>query len=302
VGGDTTYDAVTDKNGVYEVYGVAPGRYNVQIDPGSGMRVRFPMPFGPTVLPQGDSVTLVLRSNGSTGADFVVSSDSTISGKVLDPAGEPLANICVDLVPANGPPSHPFKIDDCTTQDGRYILKQVPPGDYIIVVNRGKKPNASEPYRRTFYPGVFARPRATVVTMAAAGKLEGYDIKIPSKLLLTVLQGVLVYSDGKPVVQERVSFKAAPNNPNPEWDRDANGLTDDQGRFSIPIIQGSIGSLSAATYISESKFPDCPDVKKLLDARQRASVEIETEPLHIDPTTDVNNLRLTFPFAACEKK
>jgi hypothetical protein len=302
VGADKTYEVTTDKNGVYEIYGLAPGRYTLQAEPPSGLRIRFPVPFGPTDLPESESVALVLRPNASTGSDFVVSSDSTISGKVLDPAGEPIPNICVDLVPASGPPNRPFRIDDCTKQDGRYQLKQVPPGDYLIRVNRPKQPSASEPYPTSFYPGVLVRNRATVVTMSQGAKLDGYDIRIPRKLPTAVLQGVLSYSDGKPVAREQVAFKADPGNPEPRIDRDAAGVTDDQGRFTISIIQGSTGSLVGATYVSESRFPDCPEVKKLLDAKQRGSLEVETEPVRIDPTTDNRNIKLAFPFPACDRK
>jgi hypothetical protein len=301
-GSDKTYEATTDKNGVYEIYDVVPGRYTIQADPPPGLRIRFPMPFGLAGLPEGESVSVELKPNGSTGADFVLSSDSTISGRVLDPAGAPIANICVDLVPSNGPPKQPFRIDDCTNQEGRYQLKQVPPGDYLIVVNRGKKPSAGEPYPRSFYPGVLARNKATVVTMSQGGKLEGYDIRIPRKLPTTVLQGVLVYSDGKPVAREQVSFRADPSNPNPGIDRDASTFSDDQGRFTLSIVQGSAGTLVGASYISESRFPDCPEVKKLLDAKLRGSIEVETEPLRIDPNADNRNLRLMLPFAGCEKK
>jgi hypothetical protein len=253
-------------------------------------------------LPEGESVSLELKPGGSTGADFVVSSDSSISGRILDPSGEPIANICVDLVPASGPPNRPFKIDDCTKQDGRYQLKQVPPGDYIIVVNRGKKPSASEPYPRSFYPGVVIRNRATVVTMSQGAKLEGYDIRIPRKLPTITLRGMVSYSDGKPVARERVSFRADPGNPNPGIDRDADTVTDDQGRFSITIIQRSTGSLVGSTYISESKFPDCPEIKRLLAAKQRSALKIETESLRIDAAADSQDIKLVFPFPACDKK
>jgi hypothetical protein len=301
-GAEKTYEATTDKNGAYEIYGLPPGRYTVQADPPAGLRIRFPVPFGPVGLPEGETVALDLKPGGSTGADFILSSDSSISGRILDPSGQPIANICVDLVPASGPPSRPFRIDDCTKQDGGYQLKQVPPGDYIIIVNRGKKPSASEPYPRSFYPGVLIRNKATVVTMSQGTKLEGYDIRIPRKLPTTVLQGTLSYSDGKPAPNERVSFRADPGNPNPGIDRNADTSTDDQGRFSITIIQGSTGSLVGSTYISESKFPDCPEIKVLLGAKQRVSLEVQTDAVRLDPTTDTGKIRLVLPFAPCEKK
>jgi hypothetical protein len=304
-GQDKTYEATTDKNGVYEIYGPVPGRYTIQVEAPPGFRIRFPIPFGPAILPEGEAARVDLTPNSSTGADFVVSSDNTISGRVLDPAGAPIANICVDLVPSIVTPGHPFKIDDCTKQDGRYELKQVPPGDYVIVLNRGKKPTASEPYQHWFYPGVLARNKAAVVTVSQGAKLDGYDIRIPRKIPTVVLQGVMSYSDGKPVAREKVSFKADADNPNPNFDRDAITLTDDQGRFSLPIIQGSTGTLAGATFLSESSFPDCPEIKKLLDAKHQESVEAQTEPVRIDQTTagmDIKNIKLVFGFAACEKK
>ena len=299
---DKTYEAVTDKNGVYEIYGLAAGHYTIQIDPPSGLRIRFPVPFGPTGLPEGDALTMDLKPGGSTGADFVVSSDSTVSGRVLDPSGQPLPNICVDLIPSSGPPKGPFRIQDCTKQDGSYQLNQIPPGDYLIVAHPSRKPSASEPYQRWFYPGVLARNRATVVTMAQGAKLEAYDIRIPRKLPTTTLQGVLSFSDGKPVAREQISFRADAGNPNPGIDRDSSAITDDQGRFTILIIQGSAGSLLGAMYVSESKFPDCTEIKKRLEAKQRGSLEVETDPIRIDSITDTSNIKLVFPFPGCEKK
>jgi len=304
-GADKTYEATTDKNGVYEIYGVVPGRYTIETEPPSGFRIRFPIPFGPAVLPEGESVGIDLKPNGSTGADFIISSDSTITGRVLDPAGAPIANVCVDLVPSNSTGNRSFRIDDCTNQDGRYQLKQVPPGDYLIVVNRAKKPSAGEPYPRSFYPGVLARNRATVVTTSQGAHLEGYDIRIPRKLPLVALQGVLVFSDGKPVPREQVSFRADLGNPNPGIDRDARTTTDGQGRFTLPIIQGSTGTVVGTTYVSESRFPDCPEIKKLLESKQRGSLEAATEPVRIEAstaTTGIRDLKLVLGFSSCEKK
>jgi hypothetical protein len=116
---------------------------------------------------------------------------------------------------------------------------------------------------------------------------------------------VLSYSDGKPVAREQVSFKADPNNPNPGIDRDAITLTDNQGRFILSVIQGSTGTLVGSVYVSESEFPDCPEVKKLLEAKQQASAEFQTEPLRIEQgaaSMDVKNIKLVFGFPGCEKK
>jgi hypothetical protein len=89
---------------------------------------------------------------GSIGPDTCPSSSTTVSGKVYDPAGKvPLYNVLV-YVPGDNdvvPPQPGLACDRCDTKiaaasaalsdgTGTFVLKNVPPGDQLLVIQTGK--------------------------------------------------------------------------------------------------------------------------------------------------------------------
>ena len=78
-----TFEATTDSNGVYELYDLPPGKYTVEPEPPFGLRVSFPMPFGPGAERRENEVTVRLEEKTSAGADFILGPDNRIAGRAV---------------------------------------------------------------------------------------------------------------------------------------------------------------------------------------------------------------------------
>jgi hypothetical protein len=185
---------------------------------------------------------------------------------------------------------------DCADEQGRYELREIPPGDYFIVVNSDGKISSDEPFPTTYYPGVSDKERAIVLSIANSDRLEDVDIHIPSHETRNLIQGVLLYSDGRPVANEFVGFKpeAAPEGHSGE----ANTETDVEGRFSLNVLQGLKGRIFGFIYIYSGEYSNCPELEKL---RDRGVPVLETEPIHLEVTDDVQGIKLNFPVPYCVK-
>jgi hypothetical protein len=84
MGKDKTYEATTNADGVYELYDLPPGTYTIEPELPFGMKVRFPVQFGPGD-EKGGAVTVVLAERTCAGADFIIGTADGVVGRVLGP-------------------------------------------------------------------------------------------------------------------------------------------------------------------------------------------------------------------------
>ncbi|HEY0376078.1 MAG TPA: carboxypeptidase-like regulatory domain-containing protein [Pyrinomonadaceae bacterium] len=66
-----TYEAYTDEDGAYEIYGLPPGEYAVEPEPLPGLRLGTMLRYGEADSAGEGVPKLVLRENGCAGASFV---------------------------------------------------------------------------------------------------------------------------------------------------------------------------------------------------------------------------------------
>lgn len=290
-----TYEAFTDKEGVYEMYGLPPGKYSVEPEIPLGLKVRFPMYFGETDYSDRKNVKLILKEKSCASIDFILSSKNRIAGKVFGADGQVLPSVCLNLTPKDKVVASNW-IFDCTDDQGRYELDEIPPGEYLIVLNSEGKISSNEPFPTAYFPGVFEKNKATVLAITDGSNLEDYDIHIPSQEKRRTLQGVFLFSDGKPVVDEFVEFKA---------DQVKEGLegrahtgTDDQGRFTLVVLEGLKGTLRGFMYTYEGEFENCSQIDKAV----RGKSDLGTKPIPLEITGDMQDIKLTFPFPSCKKR
>ena len=120
------------------------------------------------------------------------------------------------------------------------------------------------------------------------------------------VEGVLLYSDGKPVADVSVSFKAVRKQSTGKDDdeentNDAGARTDSKGRFSIKIVQGVSGFLSGSSYYYIGEFENCPKLDRLIKEAGSSNSRIETSPIEIKATANLYGVELKFPFPSCKK-
>jgi hypothetical protein len=187
---------------------------------------------------------------------------------------------------------------DCTESDGSFEIDGIPPGSYIIIVNDDGKLSSSEPFPTFYYPNVLEREKAEVITIRAGQVVEGIHILPPGMEETITAKGALLYSDGKPAVEEWVQFE-------PEMLRDnvdgkARGRTDANGRFSVRVLKGLKGNLFGELSTYSGKYENCPKVEELVK-KSGGLATIRTQVVQISGDDDLTNIDLRLPFPACKK-
>ena len=298
MGEGKTYEVYTDKNGVYEIFGLPPGQYSIEPEIPLGLKVRVPIHYGEMVYSGKQTVKAVLKEKSCAAVNFVLSADTSVSGKLFGVDGSALPKVCLALMPKDQAAANNW-IFDCTDEQGRYQMKEIPPGQYIIVVNYHGKISSNEPFPTAYYPGVFEKEKATVLTITAGDHLENYDIHITAQEARKMIKGELLYSDGRPVADELVEFNA--ENAKEDFNGKATAKTDAQGHFSLTILQGLKGSLRGFMYAYEGEYVNCPQLDKLIKATAGRVPDIGTKPLRLEVNSDMQDIKLVFPFPYCVK-
>ena len=313
-GGKKTYEVRTDASGVYEIYDLPPGTYAVEPEVPSGWKVNgFYLSYSPSVVgAEGDerrraptkiSVAVEAGKHASLNLHFDI--DNAIRGRIADAAGKPLNGVCLDLVPADG--SKGKYLADCTERGGVFEVDEIPPGRYVILVNDDGKISSSEPFKPFYHPNASRREDAMVFEIGLGDFVEDVQVRVPAGEEIITVEGVFLYSDGKPVVDERVEFTAAGMKRDEygditgDVDGDAQATTDAQGRFSIKILKGLKGSLDGRMYTYVGEFENCPKLDRLIKQSGNSNGEVQTPAVEIKADENLSGVELKFPFPGCQK-
>lgn len=300
-----TYNLTTDQNGIYQIYDLPIDTYTITPEIPKGLKIRFPMYFGfggflEDILNESNSVMVDLKENRCVGISFLFNTDNKISGKVFDVNGNPMKDVCLELVPIVKNPSSYFRVFDCTEEDGSYLLKDMPAGKYRIIANDDGNISSSEPFPPLYYPNTFNKEKADIITMGEGEFKENYNITVPSQSETIAVQGKLLFSDGKPVIDEFVEFASDVETKGIE--RKSNSKTDNQGNFSVKVLKGQKGKLYGGMYIY-GQYKNCPLFDKLRDNKSLAfnSFSMATPRIEINAVKNIQDIVLKFPFPSCQK-
>lgn len=296
--GRQVYETFTDKNGVYELSGLPPATYSVEPEVPSTLKLKFASPIGKIDLPRRNGWRAILEEKSCAGISFYYSENTSVSGKLFGADGLPVKNVCVRLRSKDNPNNREY-LTSCTEPDGSFKIDEIPLGDYFLLVNEENKITSSEPFPTVYYPGVFEKEKATVLTVATGDQREDLDIHIPSQQATKTIEGRLLYSDGRPVVNESVKFEEEPRGS--EQAASAGGLTDADGRFSLQVLEGLKGSLRGYILTYPGQYANCPKLEKLIKTKDLSMIEIETNVIKLETNTDYIDLELKLPFPYCAK-
>jgi hypothetical protein len=308
IGPKKTYEARTDKDGVFEIYDLPPGKYFIEPETPAGWKIDPTwVKYSPSVIrterdelemKSSKQVAIMLEPGKHAGVDLVFTIDNVVRGRVLGPKGQPLARVCVYMLAPGqdeGWGSH-----DCTNEKGQFEITSIPEGQYVLVANQDGKLSDREPFHRIYYPNVSDRDQAAVINIGPGDTINDLNIVVPKLEETITLRGVLKYSDGKPVAEKWVAFKAT--EAGKDIDGNVSEETDAAGRFSLKILKGLSGELSAEHWLMEGLYKNCPKVDELLAQSGKNNTEVLSNVIRIDATRNFYDLELTFPFPQCEKK
>ena len=306
IGPKKTYETKTDANGVFEIYDLPPGKYFVEPETPRGWKID-PMwlkhapsvvrnDFDQPELRSSKQVAIMLEPKKHAGVDISYIIDNSVKGRVLGPNGKPLDDTCVYLL---RPEQAEWGPGDCTDEQGRFEITSVPAGEYVLVANQDDKPSSRQPFRRTFYPSVSERERAAVVIVGPGDVIEDLDLVIPALEEMITVSGVLLYSDGEPVVDESVEFEASADNK--KVDGNVSERSDSAGRFTLKILKGLTGELAAEDWLYKGYYKNCPKVDELIAKSGGNNVTVRSNVIKLTTEQNVYDIELTFPFPRCEK-
>lgn len=307
VGAGKTYEIKTDENGVYEIYDVPAGRYLIEPEIPTGWKVgSFWLGYSPSFAGYDNDespkkISVVLEAKKHAGLDIRFDIDNAIRGRIYDPAGRPMNGVCVHLVPADG--TKGTYLGDCTEEGGAFEIDEIPPGSYVIVINEDGKVSSTEPFGAFYYPNVTKREDATIFHIGVGEFVNDLRIYAPVTAETITVEGVFLYSDGKPVVSEWVSFKSlkTAKTPGDDEGEDARAETDSKGQFSIKILKGSNGQLFGEMLTFLGEFENCPKLDRIIKEAGRDMPVIRTPAVEILAENSLYNIELKYTFPSCKK-
>jgi hypothetical protein len=218
--------ATTDAQGRFAIDGLAAGRYDVRLDVPEGQHGRV----APNPVELRDS-------RGCAEVSGSVSYDGRVRGRVVDASGRGVPGLTIELtVPAGlDDSSGPERIRALTGQDGRYELRQIPPGRYIVGINTQRAADAPVPFPRIFHPGVEALDGATRVALTGGQQTEIGDLVLPRAIRHVAISGVVLDPDGTPARDARVFLKGSAET---DYILGEPAVTDASGRFMLTAFDG----------------------------------------------------------------
>lgn len=300
VGNGKTYEALTNEDGVYEVYDLPAGTYAIRPEVKQGWEIDEGSAFGgrSSGSTEKDGTARVpLTVGGHAYANFIFTVHNRFSGHVLDLSGKPLQSVCLRLLPTQPNVSSHFKRHACTDADGSFEMQEIPWASYVVVINDDDKISSLQPFRRFYYPDVTDRDKAQVITIVEGQPEYLLDIHVPGGMEVVTVTGKVLSADSKPVVFARVAFTSELTDR--AIDGNAFAMTDQQGNFSLNVLKGLSGKLVAAVMLDPNEFKQCP---VLLRAGGEISLDRETEAIRIQADHRIDGVDLRLPFPSCNRE
>lgn len=199
---DELSQTVTNEEGRYEFRLATPGAYHIRAELPSGVRE-----FTTDGKPKDHFVMVHSGLCGSV--SFIVTTDSSIRGRLVTPDASSLPQQYLALVPlddsANEISSSLTPGVGSMAGSGDYYFHDVPPGRYLLAVNARNKPGKSDPtYPLMYYPGVMSRQQATVIRVTQTREIILDHFKLTPPLKERWFSGTVLLADKSPAAGAKV--------------------------------------------------------------------------------------------------
>ena len=230
------YEMQADRDGYY-TFTVPRGSYLVSYGVGDGL---YSSPARVDIARDGMCVL----------PDAPVLPDGRLTGRVVDSAGVPVANISVFLaLMQNGSVNSTNEFHAVTDRDGVFNMSRVVPGAFLLGIGVGSYQLGDT--RRVFHPGVVEPTRATTFSLELGENRTLPDTVLPAEVELLTVAGIVRNASGTPVAGAKVtligtyqvSYTTVPRT------RDAAQpvTTGSDGRFTITTLAGEYALTASRT-------------------------------------------------------
>jgi protocatechuate 3,4-dioxygenase beta subunit len=190
-----TFQGVVEDDGSYRIDGLSSGTYMVA----AIAEGYFPEYYRNAPTPDQATAITVVEPGNVSGADFLLSKGATISGRVLDGNGNPLANVFVEAIQSR--PSDPNDSVQCgygvgvTDENGDYEISALYDGDYLVSASVW-----TERFGMTlWYDGATDFTTATHVPVSVGNPATGIDFNMTLPVGNGSIAGTVLDGSGNPV-------------------------------------------------------------------------------------------------------
>ena len=245
------YQANTGSDGAFRFEGLPPGRYRITAQKAGYASLGPGSPPPPLVVLQADgpgaSQVIALQRGG------------VIAGRVLSPAGEPMAEARV--MPMRRPPGGAaggrlmMSGPPATTNDlGEFRLHSLAPGDYYLQASprfegtTARSGPSAVIIAPTFYPGTTDTATAQSVSVGGGATLTGIEIRVLQVPAFSI-KGIVVDEAGTPVANAAVMLSSDPSVGMPMVSGPSRTRTAADGTFTIESVASGTYRLTAAAPI-----------------------------------------------------
>jgi hypothetical protein len=260
-GGTASADAQTDDQGRYDIGGMPPGSYQLQVVP--------PAEFSSRYLQR----PIELRGRGCAAADFGLHYDGRISGVLLTVDNQPAAGVTVEALPAPQPSRAAEPLRAKTDSGGEFEFTDVPPGKYAVGVSLQRAMEPDVLFPKMFYPGSSSENDAATIEVSEGTRHRLDPLKLPPARPTRELTGVVVWPDGRPVADAWVEL--TDGNPNGRSVRET-VRTDAAGQFTVAVHDGLTYGVRAIWSI-----PNDPQFRQLTATTPPFSASPELAPVKL---------------------
>jgi hypothetical protein len=125
------------------------------------------------------SRTFNIKESACFKQDFIVNINGTISGRITNADGTPSANVSVSFSLKQ---NVAHKYDTQTDKDGRYSLRGIPPGEYILAARRSEMTATGTFVNPHFlyFPKTKDFAEAALIKLGYAEELSNLDLQFPA--------------------------------------------------------------------------------------------------------------------------
>ena len=262
--GVKTWELAADSNGVYEIYDLPAGEYEIEPVLPAGWRIDTALMHrnAPSADP-GRSLSLTLNDGRHVPQDIYFIPDNAIRGRLLSPSGKPLSNVIMHVGSINTVPSYAFtgSMDGGalgrTDKNGEFDFSVIKEGEYVLYVNN-LVATEDFPFGMLYYPGAADMDKAQVFLITPGTFFNDLVFQVPKSEGLLKISVTIQSANGLKITNPVLtSLQFTHESGSERKTFYAENLED--GVFSINIPKGVNGKLAYSSTVSTDNFRNCPE-------------------------------------------